>query len=318
MESLLRHVLTCLQIVDRHSASLGLGTDRETTIALDLDHHNICKFDSQTDHAYEHVADNIVDMVQEAIAHAPPSGLASPASPDTSITPLESPPLLLSQVPSSGQGLGLLHAEPSMSALSLADTVEQRPASIISDSSENIDRRYSNAAPSTAFTSDTSIDGRSIHSQATAMASPRLAGSIKMNLKDSQGKNLRAAAAEGKKDIVKRMLEQGAPIDNSGVWDGYTALAEAAVNGQESIVELLLKEGADPAFKCISTGKKFGRKQNTPLSLAAGKGHLGCIRLLLDAHQYSTQDLNDAYRAAKYKTRSDAIKLIQENGGGLY
>jgi len=139
-----------------------------------------------------------------------------------------------------------------------------------------------------------------------------------MNTKDSDGLTFRDAAQHGKKDLVKTMIDQGIPIDNSGVWDGFTALADAAYHGQEAVVRLLLEAGANPAFHCISSTKKYGSKDNTPLGLAAAKGHIGSMKLLLDAHTYTTAELDAAYRAAKVRNRLDAMKMLNTFGGGLY
>ncbi|KAK5735538.1 hypothetical protein LTR17_008071 [Elasticomyces elasticus] len=57
-------------IADKKSAVLGLGSNREIRIALDLDHRNICKFGSEYDDDYEMVRDNIVEMIEEAIENA--------------------------------------------------------------------------------------------------------------------------------------------------------------------------------------------------------------------------------------------------------
>jgi hypothetical protein len=114
------------------------------------------------------------------------------------------------------------------------------------------------------------------------------------------------------------MLENKAqPIDNSGVRDGFTALAEAALHGHEEVVAYLIEKGANPAFNCISTTKQFGSLENTPLGLAAGKGQLGCMRLMMDAHGYARMDLEEAVRAARYKNRGDAVRLLMERDGGL-
>lgn len=139
-----------------------------------------------------------------------------------------------------------------------------------------------------------------------------------MNMKDTDGADFLEAAAKGKKDDVKYMLEKGTKIDDSGVRDGYTALAEAAPHGQDDVVKLLLDHGANAAPKCISSSSKFRSKDNIPLSLAAGKGHLGSLRLLLDAHTYETADLKQARIAAKNKNRLDAMKLLNERERALH
>lgn len=243
----------------------------------------------------------------ESIRSSRPAGHASPA--------FDSAPLSESIPPTPGSdhiaGLGVESLDSKLEALSLSDSIDHPPPSVaFSDSTEGDDRRYSTSTGMTSVSSSSKPGKHTNHS-------PRLASSIKMNLRDSEGSALRAAAADGKVHMVRALLEKGAPIDNSGVWDGFTALADAALHGQSEIVELLLNEGANPAFKCISSTSKFGSKDNTPLSLAAGKGHLGCMNLLFAHHQYSTTQLDEAYRAAKYRNRRDAMKLIQERGGGL-
>lgn len=315
------------QIVDHQSAVLGVSLDREVSLGVDRDHSNICKFESRNDD-YEQVEDEISQLVEYAIKAARVSGQSIPVSPEPSTTPL-SPDSNVTPLDESGpsvtagdemqQGLGIQAPEYRLDALSLTDSIDQRTPSIApsesTETTENGDRRQSS---STDITSASSIPGSTVRQGKYTTQSPRLLSSIKMNVGDTGGLALRDAAAKGQKDVVMAMLEKGALIDNSGVWDGYTALADAAVHGQDGVVELLLNEGANPAFRCLHSTSKFGSKENTPLSLAAGKGHLGCMRLLLAKHTYTKQELNEAYRAAKSKNRNDAIQLIKESGGGLY
>lgn len=53
--------------MDRKSATLGLAGTRERQIALDADHSKICKFDNPNGDDYRQVADNIVDLVDDAL-----------------------------------------------------------------------------------------------------------------------------------------------------------------------------------------------------------------------------------------------------------
>lgn len=55
-------------VVDRTSATLGLGREREKQIALDADHARICKFANSDDPMYQQVEDNIAQMVDAAIS----------------------------------------------------------------------------------------------------------------------------------------------------------------------------------------------------------------------------------------------------------
>lgn len=55
-------------VVDRASATLGLGREREKQIGLDADHARICKFSQADDPMYQQVEDNIAEMVNAAIS----------------------------------------------------------------------------------------------------------------------------------------------------------------------------------------------------------------------------------------------------------
>jgi hypothetical protein len=191
----------------------------------------------------------------------------------------------------------------------------------LSDDAANTDdprrRSTSTLATSASIDATTASTSSRIPSR-QQKASPSFFRSMKMNLSDTSGLTFRSAAAAGKLDVVRDMLETKAQaIDNSGVRDGFTALAEAALHGHEAVVAYLLARGANPAFNCISTTKQYGSLENTPLGLAAGKGQLGCMRLLMEAHDYSRGDLEEAVRAAKYKNRGDAVRLLQARDGGL-
>lgn len=61
---------TCLQVVDQKSATLGLSGKRERQIAMDADHENICKFQAIDGDDYQQVADNIIEMAENAIKDA--------------------------------------------------------------------------------------------------------------------------------------------------------------------------------------------------------------------------------------------------------
>jgi len=54
-------------IVDKKSATLGLPGTREKQIAMDADHSHICKFERDDNDAYEQVADNMVELIANAI-----------------------------------------------------------------------------------------------------------------------------------------------------------------------------------------------------------------------------------------------------------
>jgi hypothetical protein len=56
-----------VQIVDKKSATLGLPGTRETQIALDRNHANICKFDHINSDDYEQVIENLDDFAERAL-----------------------------------------------------------------------------------------------------------------------------------------------------------------------------------------------------------------------------------------------------------
>ena len=53
--------------MDKKSATLGLPGTREKQIAMDADHSQICKFERDDDDAYEQVADNMVELIANAV-----------------------------------------------------------------------------------------------------------------------------------------------------------------------------------------------------------------------------------------------------------
>ncbi|ETS83166.1 hypothetical protein PFICI_05042 [Pestalotiopsis fici W106-1] len=57
-------------VVDPKAAVLGLSGDREKQIPLDANHSSMCKFESATDPIYQHVEDNIANMVKHALQNA--------------------------------------------------------------------------------------------------------------------------------------------------------------------------------------------------------------------------------------------------------
>ena len=82
---------------------------------------------------------------------------------------------------------------------------------------------------------------------------------------------LHSAAAGRRLGIVRVLLERGAPV-NARQHLGWTALHEAANQGNREMAEALLRHGADPA-----AGNDDGK---TPADVAAERGHTELARLL--------------------------------------
>ena len=88
------------------------------------------------------------------------------------------------------------------------------------------------------------------------------------------GLELYIAARDGKKEVVKRLLQANAPLEHKGNYS-WTPLSTACLNGHEEIVKLLLDAGANKEAQSNSGG--------TPLFLAAADGNEAVVKLLLEA-----------------------------------
>ena len=84
---------------------------------------------------------------------------------------------------------------------------------------------------------------------------------------------LHLAAASGNNEIVKILLEAGADVNAKDTAD-ITPLHRAAFNGANLIAETLLKAGAN-------VNAAGGRHNSTALQIAAYRGHVGVVKVLL-------------------------------------
>ena len=82
---------------------------------------------------------------------------------------------------------------------------------------------------------------------------------------------LHSAAAAKATDIVRMLVESGAPV-NAKQHGGWTALHAAADNGDEEMIKILLQHGADPLAQ-NDDGK-------TPAQIAQLKGREKALQLL--------------------------------------
>jgi len=117
---------------------------------------------------------------------------------------------------------------------------------------------------------------------------------------------LQAAAGEGKKEEVERLLRAGADPDFRNRF-GETALFYAAGSGWDEVIELLIEHGAD--IRAIDSGGV------TPLMRAVGYGHTAAARVLVDAGS-DVNAIDDYHKvpvmfAANFGSAEHAIESIK-------
>lgn len=97
------------------------------------------------------------------------------------------------------------------------------------------------------------------------------------NIKDrQQGLNaLMLASAGGHTEIVKLLLAYGSDVNEKDSNNQATALIGASAYGYVEIINLLIKKKADPNAK--------NRDGLTSISIAAINGHLGAVKVLIEA-----------------------------------
>lgn len=123
-------------------------------------------------------------------------------------------------------------------------------------------------------------------------------------------KKLRRAAARGRVDEIKNLLDAGADIESTGGFFtlGQTPLACAAFAGHAEAVRLLLKRGATPEARDMSG--------DTPLWTAISFGHKDVVIALLEhgADPRTRSETAERYtplQMARHK-KYDEIALILE------
>lgn len=111
------------------------------------------------------------------------------------------------------------------------------------------------------------------------------------------------AAREGRIDLLRPLLAQGAPVNMRDA-DGNTLLMLAAYHGHAEAVAELARLGAD-----VDAQNDRGQ---SPLAGAAFKGHLDTARALLDAGADADAGEPSARATAQYFERADILALIEE------
>jgi ankyrin repeat protein len=114
------------------------------------------------------------------------------------------------------------------------------------------------------------------------------------------------AVAKNRKEVVDRLLDAGADINESDVTVG-SALTWAAYYDREDLVADLLERGADPNVVNSVGG--------TPLIVAATKGSTRIVRQLLEHGadpEAKSKDGKNALQWAKDVHRADVAKVLQD------
>merc|ERR1711953_24737 len=153
-----------------------------------------------------------------------------------------------------------------------------------------------------------------------------LASNANINQQDSDGYTaLMLATSQGKKEVVELLLRRGADTtlkdkdgDTACYWNNKVdyiifncpgaALFEASLRGNLDLVKELLSNGADVNATENSNGE-------TPLLLAAWKGHKDLVELLLDNNANVNQASwgKTALIHAAYEGHKDVVALLLPN-----
>lgn len=121
------------------------------------------------------------------------------------------------------------------------------------------------------------------------------------------------AVYHGHEDLVEVLIAEGADIAiRNGL--GRTALHEAATQGLDGVVRLLVECGANVNSRISSRADDSGM---TPLFFAAHQGHVGTVRLLVELGawvNWKDEDGWTALRMAANAMQGDVVRLLMEKG----
>ncbi|MBX3720261.1 MAG: ankyrin repeat domain-containing protein [Turneriella sp.] len=121
---------------------------------------------------------------------------------------------------------------------------------------------------------------------------------------------LLGAAARGKTEIVRLIIDAGATLDLES--HSYTALNSSAQSGHTEVVKLLLKAGAKIDYQ-TQTGSSMSGK--TALMAAASRNKTETVKALLEANANTAlrnSDGETAYDIAKKRGYEDLAILLKE------
>lgn len=128
---------------------------------------------------------------------------------------------------------------------------------------------------------------------------------------NATGKPLLCAAEKGQTELVLRLLEHGAPVDQQSSF-GLTALHYAALYGHEVILRAALKAGANVEAKTSNS--------QTPLHYAAMGGYTMMAQLLVKSGadiEARTTDDHTALSQAALRGCISAVRKLLDHGADI-
>ena len=131
-------------------------------------------------------------------------------------------------------------------------------------------------------------------------------------MRNYRSTKLLVAAEEGKAEVVKRLLDAGADVNQADT-SGRTPLMFASLNGHMAVAEMLLERGADVNQAMVDVW--------SPLYIAAEKGHTNVMRLLLaqegiEVNQAKIIGWTPLYVAA-YEGHKNVVALLLAAGADI-
>ena len=115
--------------------------------------------------------------------------------------------------------------------------------------------------------------------------------------------SLHDAARKGDTGLIKRLLDNGADIEEAAGWDLERPLYLAAMHGTTSAVKCLLDGGANIEAK--------NRNSNTALSVAAYNGHTSTVECLLDYRANIKAKTDRGYTALLQAAHEGHIYIVK-------
>ena len=112
-----------------------------------------------------------------------------------------------------------------------------------------------------------------------------------------------AAAASGRLDVVKLLIERNADVD-SRTLTGSTPLRVAAHEGHLDVVRCLVESGADVNARTIT--------ENTPLTAACSHGHLNVVIYLIDKGAFMDLQNKDGSTALHVAAQRGHLKIVRQ------